>query len=191
MRTCHTVVDAPKEVNFDIRLNVVTPYMPITSDGKEPDLKRFVSAISDAVSKTVRKARRPTARAEGTSQKDVILDNLDDVIAEVSGEEGYRFNARQLFYASRPIVMEETGSGTEDRQLHERPDRLRERERRDTADVPGAARLDHASAPRRDHHAGHPDGRGVRAVITPSVPFVKERMRLACKSSPNTRFKKS
>lgn len=42
-------------------------------------------------------------------QKDVVLDNLDDVIAAVSGEEGYRFNERQLFYALRPIVMNETG----------------------------------------------------------------------------------
>ena len=43
------------------------------------------------------------------SQKDVVLDNLDDAIAAVSGEEGYRFNARQLFYFLRPIVMDETG----------------------------------------------------------------------------------
>ena len=36
------------------------------------------------------------------TQKDVVLDNLDDAIAAVSGEEGYRFNARQLFYFLRP-----------------------------------------------------------------------------------------
>ena len=81
--------------------------MPITSDGKEPNLEPFLDAISDAVAKAVRKARRPDAK--GTTQKDVVLDNLDDVIAAVSGEEGYRFNERQLFYALRPIVMEETG----------------------------------------------------------------------------------
>ena len=104
----HTVATAPKEANFDIRLNITTPYMPITSDGKEPNLEPFLDAISDAVSKAVRKARRPNAK--GTSQKDVVLDNLDDVIAEVSGDEGYRFNARQLFYALRPIVMEATGA---------------------------------------------------------------------------------
>ena len=55
-------------------------------------------------------ARRDAPNAKGTSQKDVVLDNLDDVIAEVSGDEGYRFNARQLFYALRPIVMEATGA---------------------------------------------------------------------------------
>ena len=103
----HTVAQAPKDKNFDIRLNITTPYMPITSDGKEPNLEPFLDAICDAVKKAVRKARRPNAK--GTSQKDVVLDNLDDVIADVSGDEGYRFNARQLFYALRPIVMEETG----------------------------------------------------------------------------------
>jgi hypothetical protein len=39
----------------------------------------------------------------------VVLENLDDVIADVSGEEEYRFNMRQLFYGLRPIVMNETG----------------------------------------------------------------------------------
>ena len=56
----------------------------------------------------MRKAHRPK-RASGVSQKDVVLDNLDDVIADVSGDGEYRFNARQLFYALRPIVMDETG----------------------------------------------------------------------------------
>jgi hypothetical protein len=60
------------------------------------------------VGKAVRKARRPNAK--GLTQKDVVLDNLADVIAEVSGDEGYRFNARQLFYALRPIVMETTNA---------------------------------------------------------------------------------
>jgi hypothetical protein len=82
--------------------------MPITSDGKEPDLVPFLGGIIDAVSKAVRKVRR--LGSKDTSQKEVVLDNLDDVIAEVSGEEGYRFNARQLFYALRPIVMDATGA---------------------------------------------------------------------------------
>ena len=103
----HTVAQAPRGKNFAICLNITTPFMPSTSDSKEPDLKPFLDAIRDAVKKAIRKARNPNAK--GTSQKDVVLDNLDDVIALVSGDEGYRFNARQLFYALRPIVMEETG----------------------------------------------------------------------------------
>ena len=104
----HTVAEAPKDKNFIIRLNLTTPYMPITSDGKEPDLRPFLDEIGSAIKKAVRKAHRPDAKA-GISQKDIVLDNLDDVIATVSGEEGYRFNERQLFYALRPIVMNEIG----------------------------------------------------------------------------------
>jgi hypothetical protein len=101
------VAEAPKDKKFAIRLNLTTPYMPITSDGKEPDLRPFLNEISNAVGKAVRKAQRPNAK--DLSQKEVVLDNLDDAIALVSGEEGYRFNARQVFYALRPIVMNETG----------------------------------------------------------------------------------
>jgi hypothetical protein len=102
----HTVATAPKDKHFSIWLNITTPYMPITSDGKEPNLEPFLSGITDAITKAVRKAHRPNGSSK-RSQKDVVLDHLDKVIADVSGEEGYRFNARQLFYALRPIVMDE------------------------------------------------------------------------------------
>ena len=101
------IATVPRGKHFAIYLNITSPFMPTTSDSKEPDLAPFLDAIKDAVSKAIRKSRNPNAT--GTSQKDVVLANLDDVIALVSGDEGYRFNARQLFYALRPIVMEETG----------------------------------------------------------------------------------
>jgi hypothetical protein len=104
----HVIAQAPKEKHFNIRLNIITPYMPITSDGKAPDLSPFLDQICAAVSKAVTKSRRPNAT--GTmSQKDVVLDHLNDVIASVSGNSEYRFNERQLFYALRPIVMNEMG----------------------------------------------------------------------------------
>ena len=66
----HTVAEAPKDSNFDIRLNITTPYMPITSDGKAPNLQPFLHEICKALATAVRKARQPTARAEGTSHKE-------------------------------------------------------------------------------------------------------------------------
>ena len=105
----HTVAQAPKEAQFDIWLNIITPFMPITSDGKEPDLKPFLDEIRAAIGRAVRKVHRPKA-GSGSSQKGVILDNLEDVIADVSGDGEFRFNARQLFYALRPIVMTEIGA---------------------------------------------------------------------------------
>jgi hypothetical protein len=104
----NAVAEAPKDKYFEIWLNITTPFMPITSDGKEPNLEPFLSEICDAVAKAVRKAHRPSGR-DSKSQKDIVLDHLDAVIADVSGEEGYRFNMRQLFYGLRPIVMNETG----------------------------------------------------------------------------------
>jgi hypothetical protein len=89
-------------------LNVMTPYMPITSDGKEPNLEPFVDAVIEAAGKAIKKTRRPGAN--GTSQKDVVLDHLDEVIDIVSGgSKRYRFNERQLLYRLRPIVRNETG----------------------------------------------------------------------------------
>jgi hypothetical protein len=61
------------------------------------------------VGKAIKKAHRPSAAAGKVHQVDVVLDNLDAVIADVSGGGKFRFNERQLFYALRPIVMDETG----------------------------------------------------------------------------------
>ena len=62
----HTIAQAPKGAEFDIRLNITTPFMPITSDGKAPDLVPFLEAIQTAVGKAVRKAHRPNAGAKTT-----------------------------------------------------------------------------------------------------------------------------
>ena len=102
----HTIAKAPEAAHFNTCVNIITPYMPITSDGKAPDLMPFFNAIASALGKAVRKAHRP-AGGNGTSQKDVVLDNIEAAIAAVSGDGEFRFNARQLFYALRPIVMDE------------------------------------------------------------------------------------
>ena len=103
----NTLAQAPKDKNFYIWLNITTPYMPITSDGKAPDLKPLLSMIQTVVSKAVRKARAPNS--ERVSQKSVVLEHLDEVIAKVRGEELYIFNQRQLLYVLRPIIMTELG----------------------------------------------------------------------------------
>jgi hypothetical protein len=104
----HTIAQAPKDEQFNIWLNITTPYMPITSDGKEPNLEPFLDEIATAVGKAVRKARCPNA-ANKLTQKDVVLEHLDEAIASASGEGEYRFNERQIFYQLRPIVLEKTG----------------------------------------------------------------------------------
>src|SRR5262249_7189019 len=104
----HTIAEAPKDAQFNIALNITTPFMPITSDGKAPDMEPFLDRIAEATAKAVRKAHRPNA-GNRKSQKDVTLDNLDDAIATVGGDGQFRFTPRQILYALRPIVREETG----------------------------------------------------------------------------------
>src|SRR5262249_11868573 len=75
---------------------------------KAPDLCPFLNEIQAAAGKAVRRAHRPEG-GRRVSQKDIVLDNLDTVTAEVSGDGRYRFNQRQLLYRLRPIVRNEIG----------------------------------------------------------------------------------
>jgi hypothetical protein len=99
----HRIATAPKDKHFHIQLNIITPYMPITSDGKAPNLKVYLDPITKAVGSAVRKAHIPNS-ANGTTQKSIVLDSLDAAIAGVGGDGKYRFNPRQLLYVLRPIV---------------------------------------------------------------------------------------
>ena len=60
----HTIAKAPAETQFTILLNITTPFMPITSDGKAPDLLPFLFEIRNATGKAVQKARRPTVEPD-------------------------------------------------------------------------------------------------------------------------------
>jgi hypothetical protein len=104
----HTIAQAPIETQFALAVNITSPYVPITSDGKEPDLELFLDVIRTAAAKAVKKAHRPTA-GNYTSQKDVVVENLDAAIADVSGDGEFKFNQRQILYVLRPIVKDETG----------------------------------------------------------------------------------
>jgi hypothetical protein len=103
----HTIANAPKEAQFEIWVNITTPYMPITSDGKAPNLKPFLDEIGSAVGKAVKKAHLPNAK--GNSQKEVVLDNLDEAVARAGGGR-FRFGERQVFYQLRKIVRDALGT---------------------------------------------------------------------------------
>jgi hypothetical protein len=102
----HTVAKIKKTAQFEIWLNITTPYTSLLSDGKAPNLIPFLDAIQATVGRVVRKAHRPDA-TDKLTQKDIVLDNLDDVIAVVSGNNQYLFSQKQLHYRLRPIVRQE------------------------------------------------------------------------------------
>jgi hypothetical protein len=95
---------------FSFVVNVTTPYCPITTDGKEPDLAPFEGEIADALMRGARKAKRSTPqKEEPQSQKSVFLDHLNEVVADASGAGRYRFTQRRLFYVIRKHVNAELG----------------------------------------------------------------------------------
>lgn len=92
----------------DIYINIITPYMPITSDGKEPDFRPMADIIEDVVKRAASKAKKLVINelSGGKKEKEIILENLQRAIAKTSGNGKYLFSQRQLYYAIRPYVME-------------------------------------------------------------------------------------
>jgi Topoisomerase 6 subunit A/Spo11, Toprim domain len=105
----HYFDGTPTKGGYEVAVNITTPYCPITSDGKAPNLRPFIGAIADAVTAASKKAQRAAPKEKKLSQKAVVLAHLDAVIAEVSDDGEYRFNQRQLLYRLRPVVMNEIG----------------------------------------------------------------------------------
>lgn len=90
-----------------LTLNIISPYMPITSDGKTPDLVRYLAPLQSAIKKAAAAAKRtsrPTAGDEPISLKLAILASLSAAVRQAGGDGAYRFSQRQLYYAVRPLV---------------------------------------------------------------------------------------
>lgn len=94
-------------------LNIQTPYMSITSDGKAPDLLPMHGAIDDAIEKATNSAKRHNLRANPTTRQrpetEIVRAVLVEAIAKASGDGANRFSLRQLFYQVRPFIISELG----------------------------------------------------------------------------------
>ena len=88
-----------------IWMNIITPFMPITSDGKAPNLQYFLKDIMAAIEKSINKARKNAPKNHARSQKDIVIENIPPAAKTMGG--GHQFSLRQLFYAIRPIVKTE------------------------------------------------------------------------------------
>lgn len=107
------LIDVGGKSNLSVVVSVIAPFIPITTDGKEPDLSAFEETIAEAITKAARAALRNCGSdkpAEKRSHKYVVLDRLTEAISAVSGNGAHEFNLRQLFYHLRPFVNDEAGS---------------------------------------------------------------------------------
>jgi hypothetical protein len=102
---------APKSREFGFLVNIQCPHVPITTDGKSPDLSFFRRQLLDTMTTVAIRARR-AVRGSGPStgnQKHFIVNSLPQAIRHASGAGQYRFSQRQLFYAVRPLLLEAYG----------------------------------------------------------------------------------
>ena len=104
-------VKAGRGREYSLVVNVTTPYMPITTDGKAPNLSVIEEAIRQAIEKAIRRAKRKNGNGNGrqTTQAAVITEALPAAIDKASGNGQYRYSLRQLFYAVRPHVLNALG----------------------------------------------------------------------------------
>lgn len=103
-------LDAPA-ANYTIRISLITPYVQITTDGKEPDLVPFGTAIAHAVGKACRSAHRAmTKPVKEVSIKDAAWSVMEKAYLKASASGTLPANARQIMYAARPAILELTGN---------------------------------------------------------------------------------
>ena len=94
---------------FHVLLNVITPYVPLTSSGKDPNLFPMLEEIRNALEKAVRIAKRKCPKKSRHSQKAIIRHRIQDAAAKLSGNGQFLFSLRQLFYELRPHLIHEIG----------------------------------------------------------------------------------
>jgi len=106
LSNCHPAVG---RADVFLRVNVTAPYVPITTDGKEPNLAPFQQAIMAAARAAARRLKRKTPQASKSTQRRMIRNHIDEAAAKAGGGGDFRFSLRQLYYAVRPFVMDELG----------------------------------------------------------------------------------
>lgn len=108
----HYVAKCGRFKPVSIWLNIVTPYMPITSDGKAPDLLRMFSQITEVLERATSRAKRGR-RQNGTdkapSQKDVVYSKIDWARNHLSKNGQHRYDQRNMFYEIRPFLINDAG----------------------------------------------------------------------------------
>ena len=95
---------------YTICLSVISPYIQLASDGKEPQLSPYGNAIEEVLRKACGQAHRAMVQPE---KKMSLIDAGFAVMKEAymlaSGDGKLPANVRQVMYACRPKVLELTG----------------------------------------------------------------------------------
>lgn len=92
---------------YRVTVAITTPAIALINDGKTPDLTPFRTALTTIVGPVMRRAHRPTSK--GVSIKDAAFTTMEDAYLRASAGGTLPANARQIMYAARPFILDQTG----------------------------------------------------------------------------------
>jgi hypothetical protein len=104
----YLIQPAPKPGNYNVTLSVITPSLPLTSEGKEPSLNHLTNPILETISKTARRAHGALTRPIQIEIKEVAWEIMEEAYLNASDNGQLPANARQIMYAARPYILEQT-----------------------------------------------------------------------------------
>jgi hypothetical protein len=96
---------------FTIYLSLISPHVTLTNDGKSPTLVPYAKQIAEVAKKAMCMAHRRMERPAGkkVTQKAAASSGMLEAYEHASGASALSPNARQVMYAARGRILEQTG----------------------------------------------------------------------------------
>jgi hypothetical protein len=108
----HGIDRVPSGGAYEVVLAVTSPVVPVTTEGKEPDLGPLWNEVEPALAKAMRVAHRSTrAGVRQGDIRDACYEVMEEAYLKASADGTLPANARQVYYAARPLVQELLGPG--------------------------------------------------------------------------------
>jgi hypothetical protein len=99
-----------KSARYTILVSILTPYVQLAGDGKEPVLPCFGEQIEQAMRRACNAAYRAIDKPAGEmSIKEAAYEVMEEAYLDASGDGEYPATARQIMYAARRRILELTG----------------------------------------------------------------------------------
>ena len=105
----HSASAARMTGDYRVTLSVITPYLPLTNEGKEPALKHLLQSLFNVICKAARKAHGALDRPDQTRIKEAAWQVMEKAYQLASGNGKYPALARQIMYGARPDILLITG----------------------------------------------------------------------------------
>jgi len=106
----HRTVAGPKTGDYNVSISIITPYVELATDGKEPALAPFSEGIAAALRRACIAAWRRMDKPQGSiSIKEAARRVMSGAYRIASANGTLPANARQVMYAARGTILRLTG----------------------------------------------------------------------------------